>query len=94
MCVCLCGVSAVFCDCAAAAKLMWFERMESWLGFLERNVMYPAVFMSGLTSGFPSILEKFGSGLISISNHTHFSIFVNIVSLYTELEHLLSRYAV
>ncbi|XP_062502263.1 pecanex-like protein 1 isoform X2 [Corticium candelabrum] len=49
-------------EVTAAAKLMWFERMESWLGFLERNVMYPAVFMSGLTSGFPSILEKFGSG--------------------------------
>jgi hypothetical protein len=47
-------------EVAAAAKLMWFEWIYSWLSFLERNIIYPAVFMSGLTTGFPLIVNKFG----------------------------------
>ncbi|XP_064621323.1 pecanex-like protein 1 isoform X3 [Lineus longissimus] len=42
------------------AKMMWFEKMYVWLRFFERNMMYPAVYLSALTSSAPKILDKFG----------------------------------
>ena len=57
-------------DGPAAAKLMWFEWMYSWLSFLERNVIYPAVFMSGLTTGFQDIVVKFGPRFKTLFSHS------------------------
>ncbi|KAI1289185.1 Pecanex-like protein 1 [Halotydeus destructor] len=43
-----------------SAKLMWFEWLHGWLWLIEKNVIYPLVFMSALTTDTPLILEKFG----------------------------------
>ena len=47
---------------ADAAKVMWFEKMYVWLRFFERNFMYPAVMLCGLTSSAKTIVQegKFG----------------------------------
>ncbi|XP_067123903.1 pecanex-like protein 1 isoform X2 [Centruroides vittatus] len=43
-----------------AAKIMWFEKAEIWLWFLEKNVIYPLVFLSALTTDSPKIVNSFG----------------------------------
>ncbi|CAH1791928.1 unnamed protein product [Owenia fusiformis] len=43
-----------------AAKIMWFERLYVGLRFVERNVIYPTVFLSALTVSTPKIKDKFG----------------------------------
>lgn len=43
-----------------ATKVSWFESMYVYLCFLERNVLYPVLFMSALTGDSPKIVEKFG----------------------------------
>ncbi|XP_074658604.1 pecanex-like protein 1 [Tubulanus polymorphus] len=42
------------------AKVMWFEKMYVWLRFLERNALYPVVFLCALTSSARPIVDKFG----------------------------------
>ncbi|KAK2158889.1 hypothetical protein LSH36_162g06020, partial [Paralvinella palmiformis] len=45
-----------------APKVMWFEKLYTWLRFLERNLLYPALFLNGLTSSARTIIteNKFG----------------------------------
>ena len=40
-----------------AARVMWFEKMYVWLRFFERNFMYPAVMLCGLTRSAKTISE-------------------------------------
>lgn len=42
------------------AQLMWFEKFQCWLGFIERNAIYPCVFLSILTKDTPEIINKYG----------------------------------
>lgn len=43
-----------------AAKIMWFEKFQVWMIFLEKNVIYPLVFLSALTTDSPRIIANFG----------------------------------
>uniref|UniRef100_A0A1B0D9I2 Pecanex-like protein n=1 Tax=Phlebotomus papatasi TaxID=29031 RepID=A0A1B0D9I2_PHLPP len=49
-----------------AAEVMWFEQLVVYLCMLERNVLYPIVFLSALTSDSMRIVGKFGIGLGTI----------------------------
>lgn len=42
------------------AKIMWFETAYVYLCFLERNILYPLLFLSALTEEAPQVSEKFG----------------------------------
>ncbi|GLV35789.1 pecanex [Carabus blaptoides fortunei] len=44
-----------------AAKVMWFEKVYVYLCFVERNVLYPLIFLAALTQDSPTIVHKFGS---------------------------------
>ena len=41
-------------------KIMWFEKLYVCLSFLERNLLYPIVFLGALTECSPKIVGKFG----------------------------------
>ncbi|EDO36443.1 predicted protein [Nematostella vectensis] len=43
-----------------AAKIMRFEKAQVWLSCFERNIVYPAVFMSALTRYAMPLVDKFG----------------------------------
>ncbi|MPC31806.1 Pecanex-like protein 1 [Portunus trituberculatus] len=43
-----------------AAKIMWFERLYVWLCILEKNVVYPLLFLCALTKDAPILVRKFG----------------------------------
>ncbi|XP_035223294.1 pecanex-like protein 1 isoform X2 [Stegodyphus dumicola] len=43
-----------------AAKIMWFEKVQVWLWFVEKNALYPLLFLSALTTDSPSIIKNFG----------------------------------
>ncbi|XP_022254495.1 pecanex-like protein 1 [Limulus polyphemus] len=43
-----------------AAKIMWFEKLQVWMRFLEKNLIYPVVFLSALTTDSPRIIANFG----------------------------------
>ncbi|XP_013392762.1 pecanex-like protein 1 [Lingula anatina] len=43
-----------------AAKVMWFEKVYLWLRFIEKNFLYPTLFLSALTSSAPVVVNKFG----------------------------------
>ena len=42
-----------------AAKVMWFERIFVFLCFVERNVVYPLVFLCGLTTSAQRLADEF-----------------------------------
>ncbi|KAI8505516.1 hypothetical protein Bbelb_167050, partial [Branchiostoma belcheri] len=44
-------------DCA---RVMWFEKLYVWLRFVERNVVYPLLFLSTLTKDAPVVVRNFG----------------------------------
>ncbi|KAF5299608.1 hypothetical protein FQA39_LY11523 [Lamprigera yunnana] len=44
-----------------AAKVMWFERIYVYLCFLERNMVYPLLFLAALTEDSPKLVTKFGT---------------------------------
>ncbi|KAG1654166.1 Pecanex-like protein 1 [Nymphon striatum] len=44
-----------------AAKLMWFEKCYVWLRFIERNIVYPVLFLSALTTNSPYVINRFGA---------------------------------
>ena len=52
----------LFFTIADAARVMWFEKLYMWLRFFERNFLYPAVFLSAVTTSARQIIEadKFG----------------------------------
>lgn len=43
------------------AKIMWFERIYIYLCFVERNILYPLLFLSVLTEDSPKVVMKFGA---------------------------------
>ncbi|KAL3266292.1 hypothetical protein HHI36_010472 [Cryptolaemus montrouzieri] len=42
------------------SKIMWFERVYVYLCFIERNIIYPLLFVAALTEDGPKIAEKMG----------------------------------
>lgn len=44
-------------------KIMWFEKVYVCLCFLERNILYPIVFLGALTECSSKIVEKFGESI-------------------------------
>lgn len=42
------------------ASLMWFEKFHCWLTFIEKNAIYPLVFLSAITKDTPEIINKYG----------------------------------
>lgn len=42
------------------APVMCFEKLYIWLRFIERNIIYPVVFLCALTLSAPAIVKKFG----------------------------------
>ena len=50
----------IFFFTPAAAKIMPYEWLHVWLNFVERNIIYPAVFLSALTSNASTLVSKFG----------------------------------
>lgn len=42
------------------AKIMWFEKVHVYLSFLERNIVYPVLFIASITYDAPLIVSKFG----------------------------------
>ncbi|XP_054154307.1 pecanex-like protein 1 [Oppia nitens] len=44
----------------AQAKVMWFEKLHAWLWLIEKNVIYPLVFLSAITNDSQTILTKYG----------------------------------
>lgn len=43
-----------------AAKIMWFERLYVGLCILEKNIVYPLLFLCALTKDAPVLVKKFG----------------------------------
>lgn len=39
---------------------MAYEWVHVWLNFVERNIIYPAVFLSALTSNASRLVDNFG----------------------------------
>ncbi|XP_046486198.1 pecanex-like protein 1 isoform X1 [Neodiprion pinetum] len=48
------------------AKIMWFEKASVCLCFVERNILYPVLFLGALTECSPDIVKKFGEGIGSL----------------------------
>jgi hypothetical protein len=44
-------------------KIMWFEKIYVYLCFFERNILYPVVFLGGLTESSAKISAKFGPSI-------------------------------
>ncbi|XP_076648981.1 pecanex isoform X2 [Halictus rubicundus] len=44
-------------------KIMWFEKAYVYLSFIERNVLYPIVFLGALTECSSKIVNKFGESM-------------------------------
>ncbi|XP_066281752.1 pecanex-like protein 1 isoform X2 [Branchiostoma lanceolatum] len=44
-------------DCA---RVMWFEKLYVWMRFVERNIVYPLLFLSTLTKDAPEVVANFG----------------------------------
>lgn len=42
------------------ARVMWFEKMQVWMWFIEKNVIYPLLFLSALSVGTTDIINHFG----------------------------------
>ncbi|XP_064488891.1 pecanex-like protein 1 isoform X2 [Ornithodoros turicata] len=42
------------------ARVMWFEKMQVWMWFIEKNLIYPLLFLSALSVGTPEIISHFG----------------------------------
>lgn len=44
-----------------AAKVMWFEKAYVYMCLVERNIIYPLIFLTALTEDSPGIVSKFGA---------------------------------
>jgi hypothetical protein len=42
------------------AKVMWFEKLHAWIWLIEKNIIYPLVFLSAITNDAPIVLNKYG----------------------------------
>lgn len=47
-------------------RIMWYERVYVCLCFLERNILYPLVFLAALTESSSKIVVRFGVGVGSV----------------------------
>lgn len=50
-------------EATTCAKIMWFERFIVYFSFIERNIIYPLIFISALTADALKITDKFGLDL-------------------------------
>ena len=39
---------------------MWYEKAYLWVKFVERNVLYPLLFLAAVNDSVPQIKENFG----------------------------------
>lgn len=53
-------IISIFNFITEAAKVMWFEKIQVWLWFIEKNAIYPLLFLSALTTDSPYIIKNFG----------------------------------
>ncbi|CRK86838.1 CLUMA_CG000666, isoform A [Clunio marinus] len=44
------------------SKIMWFEQVFVYLGFIEKNILYPLIIISAVTADSTKITDKFGFG--------------------------------
>ncbi|RXG72979.1 Pecanex-like protein 1 [Armadillidium vulgare] len=50
-----------------AAKVMWFEKLYVWLCLLEKNILYPIIFLCALTRDADSIMQRHpAAGIVMI----------------------------
>ncbi|XP_077530233.1 pecanex isoform X1 [Haemaphysalis longicornis] len=42
------------------ARVMWFEKVQVWMWFIEKNLIYPLLFLSALSTSTPDIIGRFG----------------------------------
>ncbi|XP_077493179.1 pecanex isoform X2 [Amblyomma americanum] len=42
------------------ARVMWFEKLQVWMWFIEKNLIYPLLFLSALSTSTPDIIGRFG----------------------------------
>ncbi|CAN7995463.1 unnamed protein product [Ixodes hexagonus] len=42
------------------AKVMWFEKVQVWMWFVEKNFIYPLLFLSALSVSTPDVIQRFG----------------------------------
>lgn len=45
------------------ARNMWFEKLQAWLWLLEKNVIFPLVFLSYITTDCPLLVNSYGPNL-------------------------------
>ncbi|XP_076061039.1 pecanex isoform X2 [Oratosquilla oratoria] len=46
-----------------AAKIMWFEKLYVWLCIIEKNIVYPILFLCALTKDPPKLVTTFGTSV-------------------------------
>lgn len=42
------------------ARVMWFEKLQVWMWFIEKNIIYPLLFLSAVSTSTPDIINRFG----------------------------------
>ncbi|KAL1473522.1 hypothetical protein MTO96_038603, partial [Rhipicephalus appendiculatus] len=42
------------------ARVMWFEKLQVWMWFIEKNIVYPLLFLSAVSTSTPDIINRFG----------------------------------
>ncbi|KAH9427003.1 hypothetical protein DERP_014979 [Dermatophagoides pteronyssinus] len=45
------------------AKNMWFEKLEAWLWLVEKNILYPLLFLSYITTDCPLLIKNYGNNI-------------------------------
>ena len=45
---------------AGEARAMWYEKAYLWVKFVERNVLYPLLFLAAINDSVEDIKTKFG----------------------------------
>lgn len=43
------------------AKNMWFEKMQAWMWFIEKNIVSPLFFLSIITNDCPLLIKNYGT---------------------------------
>lgn len=43
------------------SRIMWFEKVHVWLAFVEKNILYPVVWLSTVTWHADQVANKFGT---------------------------------
>ncbi|KAH9518226.1 hypothetical protein DERF_008817 [Dermatophagoides farinae] len=45
------------------AKNMWFEKLQAWLWLIEKNILYPLLFLSYITTDCPLLIKNYGNNV-------------------------------